>query len=134
MKQNKNKLWIKEARLHRADSRAGHFAAWIIRPVAVEADHTPFDAPCCADNAGVLAYPVVDGVPPAIADQRRRAAKAARDGPLGPGTGRRLAHPIEADDLERRIPEFALLLGEARGDRLERGRTGRQVSVIARPA
>ena len=39
-----------------------HFAGRIIRPVAIEADYTPFYTPPGADKSGVFPDPVIDPV------------------------------------------------------------------------
>ena len=85
-------------------------------------------------HAGVLADPVIDRVPAAVADHRHGAAEAARNGAARPGAVGDLAHPLEAQDLQVGIPEPAFLLGEASAMRGERGLAGRQVAVVARPA
>jgi hypothetical protein len=46
--------------------RAGHFAAGIVSPVAIDAHHTPLDPPRHADEAKVLADGIIHRPPPAI--------------------------------------------------------------------
>src|SRR5258708_1092296 len=111
-----------------------HLAGRTIRPVAVEPDHAPLDAPALADDARVLPDRVVHGVLEPIRYQRKRTAEPARYGLRRPGPECSLAHLLEPDDGEFRIPEAAFLLGEAVTDPVERGRcvARRQHAVVAR--
>src|SRR5580704_3636548 len=112
--------------------RSRHLAARVIGPIAIKADHTPFDAPGHADHAGVLADPVVHRVLFAIVDQGYCLAEPARDGASGPGLGDDFVYPLEIKDSQVRVPELAFLLRKARGDLVERGFARRQHAVEAR--
>src|SRR5450756_962665 len=101
-----------------------HLAGRVIGPVAVEADHAPFDAPGHADHAGILADPVIHPVLAPVTDRGHRRAEPARNGSLRPGPVGGFAHPLEVENLQVGVPELALLLGETCADLAERGLAG----------
>src|SRR4051812_11743372 len=70
----------------------------------------------------------------AVGKQRVAAAEAARDAVRRPGAEARLAHGLEALDLEIAAPEAAFLLAEPRSDLLERGAVvaRRQLAFVTR--
>src|SRR3954464_12549958 len=103
-------------------SGSRHLAGRIVGPVAVEADHAPFDTPIGTDHAGVLGDGVVDGVLAAVRDFDDAAAESTRDGLGGPGAERRLPDLRKSEDGEVAVPVLALLAIEALGDLFQRVR------------
>ncbi len=67
-----------------------------------------------------------------VADQRHGAAEAARDRSRRPWAVDHLAHTLEAKDLQLRVPEASLLLGELGGDGPKTRLAGRQDAVVPR--
>src|SRR5687768_7102662 len=112
---------IVEARLGSVGSlRPRHLASRVIGPVAVDADHAPFDARNGADLTAVLHDRIVHCAPPPVGNQYASSAEAPRNRAVGPGPERHLAHTIKVGDPESGIPELAFLFTEARLDGRER--------------
>src|SRR5690348_3416470 len=107
-------------------------AGGIEGPVAVEADHTPFDAMAVAGEATILDDRVMQGVEFAIVELHGAAAIAARDIVGLPRPERDLMDVAIGHDSQLRIPEGALLFLELRGDGAERPLALRDPAVIAR--
>src|SRR6185312_9292153 len=118
--------------LNRPLSGPGHLAGGVIGPIAVETGHAPFDAPGSADHAGILADRVVHLVLAAVADIGRCGAEPARNCVRRPRAERDLAHALEPDDLQVRVPVLAFLLGKAPTDGVERRVAGGQHAVVTR--
>src|SRR4051794_36797956 len=118
----------------RESRRSGlrRLAGWIVGPVAVEPDHAELDAVAEAREAAILDDGIIHRARFAVADQRGRRAIAPRDVVGLPGPEGELVHPVVAGDLQRRVPERALLVGKARGDLAQGPFAGRQVAVKAR--
>src|SRR5262249_33922913 len=127
--------WPRIPRPARA-SGLGHAAARVVGPVAVEADHAPFHAPARPDPAGILADPVVDRAGARVGDEGDAAAIAAGNGIRRPAPGPvgRLADAVDLHDVQGRLPEGALLLGEPGHDLVQHRRVfaGRHHVVVAR--
>jgi hypothetical protein len=84
--------------------------------VAVEPVHAPLRAPGGADEALVLAHREVDPALAAIGGEDDAGAEPARDEVEAPRAPGHLTHPLEADDLQRGVPEPAFRGPEAIGD------------------
>src|SRR4051812_5544122 len=99
-----------------ASSGLGHLASRVVGPIAVEADHAPFDPEARADEAAVLDDREVHLPPGAVRDERVGAAEPARNGARHPRPERDLAHVLKINDLEIGVPEPALLGAEGGSD------------------
>src|SRR5450631_137803 len=113
-------------------SGPGGPAARIIGPVAIEAGHAPFDALAEGGKAAVLDDRIMHGAPLAVADHDIGAAIAARNIVRLPGPERGFMDLAIGGDLQRGIPEFALLLLKLRGDGPQRRFAPGHPPVIAR--
>src|SRR5882757_8588223 len=91
-------------------------AARIIGPVAVEPDHTPFDALAKSGKAAILDDGIMHGPGLAVVQHDIGSAVAAGNIVRTPGPERGFVDAGIAGDLQRGIPEGALLLLELRGD------------------
>src|SRR5215471_15575599 len=111
---------------------ARHLAGRIIRPVAVETDNAPLDAPGHADHAGVLTDRVIHRMIAPVADSRDNCAVAARYRLRSPWAVCDFPYSVEADDLQVGIPEPTLLMGKAGLDPTQGGLTRWQHSIVAR--
>src|SRR5918995_4608987 len=98
-------------------SGPGGLAGWVVRPVAVDADHAPVHVPVRADHPGVLDDRVADRAPFSVGHQRPAGAEAARNRAVGPGAERDFPDLVEALDPQIRVPEPAFLGAEASLDR-----------------
>src|SRR5262245_17533494 len=102
---------------------ARHLACRIIRPVAVETDNAPFDAPGHADHAGVLTDGVIHRMTTHITNSSDNYEVAAQYRFRSPWEVCDFPHAVEADDLQVGIPEPTLLLGKAGLDPTQGGLT-----------
>src|SRR3979490_2883856 len=112
-------------------SGPGGLAARIIGPVAIEPGPAPFDALAGAGKTAVLDDGVVHGAHLAVVQHDVGAAVAARNVVRLPGPERRFMDLAIGGDLQRGIPELALLLLELRGDGPQRAFALGNPSVIA---
>src|SRR5262245_41591359 len=80
--------------------RPRHLAGRVVRPVAVEPDDAPLDAPARADHPGVLGDGIVDDVPAAVRDFDDAAAETAWNGLRRPRAKGGLAHLLEIEDAQ----------------------------------
>src|SRR3954471_4122535 len=118
----------------RSTGRSGPrcFAGGVVSPVAVEPDDAELDAVAETGETAILDNRIIYRARLAVADHRGGDAITPRDVVGLPGAERDLVDAVIPGDLQRRIPERALLVGEARGDLAQRPFAGRQVAVVAR--
>src|SRR5262249_45491831 len=109
-----------------------HLAGRIVRPVAVETDDAPLDAPGHADHAGVLTDRVIHRMISPVAYSRDSCTVAARYRLRSPWAVCDFPYSVEADDLQIVLPEPTLLLGKAGLDPTQGGPTRWQHSIVAR--
>src|SRR5262249_1293382 len=107
-------------------------ARGIVRPVAVETDNAPLDAPRHADHPGVLTDRVIHRVLAPVAHSRNGCAVAARYRLRSPRAVCDFPHSVEAKDLQIGIPETPFLLGETGSDPTQTSLTRWQHAVVAR--
>src|SRR4051812_37157651 len=96
-----------------AESGPRGLAGRVESPVAVEPDHAELDAVAKTGKTAVLDDRIIHRPRLAIADHRGRRTIAPGDIVRPPGPERDLVHPVVPGDLQRRVPERALLVGEA---------------------
>src|SRR5262245_49461296 len=111
-----------------------HQAARVIGPVAVEADHTPFDPPGHPEPTTGLADRIMERPLAPVRDERNAIAEPARDRLRGPGAECRLANALDAENLEVGLPVLAFLVGEPGAELVQHARVvaQRHERVVAR--